>query len=163
MKKMSIMILTAALLACSCMIACAEDKPKAQKSRKDITKEDLVSHIEGRLDTMEEALNLIPGLKKENNASGMSFYSYNGVKLKDLDRDTLDKLFSRVQNEGVRIQTERLNKQLEGIRQAHQAQVAAQQVSRIPRVIQPPPQPPSSQAQHQIPSVPQPPPEPPKR
>lgn len=132
-----------------------------------MTKEELLVHIKERLRVTEEIADFIPGLKKEKDPAGALYYTYNGIRIDDLDRDTLDKLFGRIQTESVRINTERINKQLESIRQAQQAQQAAQQAARIPAVVQVPPQPPkipqAPPTQAQIPKVPQLPPQPPKK
>ena len=171
MKKIFIMILAVTLLASSSLTACAKDKSQEEavkKSRKNLTKEELVTHIKGRLDAVDEILDFISELKRGRDPSGTFSYTYNGMRVEELDRETLDKLFLRVQNEGSRIQAERLNKQLENISQAQRAQMAVQQASRVPKVVQPPPQPPRvpstpPQAQNQISRAPQVPPQPPRR
>ena len=118
----------------------------------------------GTLEHEEEILSFIPGLKKEKDAEGKVFYAYQGVKLSDMDRKELDKLFNKVQQEAVRIRTEKLNRQLESIRQAEQATRAAQQAA---RTATPPPQPPKAPAPPpatpQIPKTPPPPPPAPPR
>ncbi|MFH0763434.1 MAG: hypothetical protein V1927_00315 [Candidatus Omnitrophota bacterium] len=135
---------------------------------KEVTKEELLSHMKGLLDHEEGALNFIPELKKVKIGED-NFYTYQGVKLEDIDKEKLMKIFSRIQGEIGRIRTERLNKQLESINQAARASMAAQQAARgsrvaippkPPTVIQPPrvPQPPPAQ-----PQIPKPPPAPPRR
>ncbi|MDP2912635.1 MAG: hypothetical protein Q8N91_01330 [Candidatus Omnitrophota bacterium] len=143
----------------------AEEKTVDNKPAKEITQQEFVQHLEETLDYDDEALGAIPELKKEEGG----FYTYNGVKLEDLDREKLNTVFSRIQNEIGRIRTERLNQQLESIRQAQQANMAAQQAARIPAVFtlppKPPqvPQPPPSPPQIPMtPQVPQPPPNPPQ-
>lgn len=137
--------------------------PKAKKA-KDMTAEELAADITDMLDTDDEIMSFVPGLKKEKDQLGNVFYTYMGLRLERLPREKLENLFRRVRQERVRLRTERITRQLESIRQAQQAAAIAQQASRIPRVVTPPPQPPripSSPAQTQIPKTPQLPPTPP--
>ncbi len=112
----------------------------------------------------DEILNFIPGLKKEKVSDGKDFYTYQGVKIDELDKEKLQELYNKVNNEAVRIRTERLNRQLESINQAHQATIAAQQALRVPRPVAPPPQPPPTNPTVVQPPKPPPmPPVPPRR
>jgi len=140
-----------------------EKADKAKRTRKDLTKEELVQYIKDRLDREEEVLNFIPELKKETDAAGNMYYAYQGVRLENLDKEKLDKLFLRVQNELVRIRTERLNRQLESIRRI-QRLTTQQQVPRVPNVTIPPPTPQiprNPPATIQVPRTPSSPPSPP--
>ncbi len=174
-RKVTVMMIFAVMLVAYCAFS-ADDKSKpaeSAKHRKDFTEEEYVEHINGRLQSMPEILNIIPGLRVEKDASGKEFYTYEGANLKGLDKEKLKKIFVKIQNEATRIQTDRVNKQLESIRQAEQASRAAQQASRqvnIPRpIIQPqavysPPQtPPAPPNVPQPPRPPAPPPAPPRR
>lgn len=138
-----------------------------KEARKDLSNAVVAKLITGTLDHEVKVVNFIPGLKKEKDEAGKNFYTLQGVRLENLNRKELDALFNKIQNEATRIRTERLNAQLESIRQAEQANRAAQQASRISTVTAPPPQPPKAPpippAAQQIPKAPPPPPTPPRR
>jgi len=141
----------------------AEEKTPAKKAtppavEKEPTRKELEEHLKMMLEHDKDVLNFIPELKARKDSSGNVSYAYQGVSLEKLDDKTFRKLYQKTQNELARIRTERLNKQLESIRQAQAASNAAQAASRIPRVVTPPPQPP------QVPKQPPaPPPQPPRR
>lgn len=151
-----------------------EGPVKPRKTRNEMTGPELVERIRNLADQEEEVVNFTPGLKQEKGEDGNTFYTYEGVKLEDLDREKLDKILSRVQNEAVRIRTDRLNRQLESIRMAQQATENAQRASQIrppaisappqqpPRIPQPPQSPPNT-SQTQAPKPPPVPPAPPRR
>lgn len=119
--------------------------------KKAFTKDEIAKHVKEMLDHEEEVINLIPGLKKSMTEKGESFYTYEGTRLEDLDKGTLDKIFSRMNQEVTRIRTERLNKQLESIRHAQQITSAAAGAAKIPT---PPPQPPRIYSGPSVPSTP---------
>ena len=150
MKKGSILLLTAV-----CLISFVSPLFSAEKSRKiskDMTKEELISEIKESLEDEDELLEVMPGIKKLKDASGTAYYEINGTRLEKMDREALRGLFNRVSNEMNKIRTDRINNQLETIRQAQQATAAAQQASKgaysapqlppavpnIPKVYQPP-------------------------
>ena len=164
MTKRTLAILIAAI-ACAFLISCAQaaDKP-VKEPRKEFTKEEIVTHMKGILDREPNVLNFVQGLERAN-AGGESFYTYQGVKLEELDKEKLNKLFSRIKNEAVRIRTERLSRQLESINQAN---IIAQQAARNAQVPVPPPQPPKiiqppniPKTPPALPQIPKPPPTPP--
>ena len=146
----------------------AEKDEKSPKQKKEFTKAELLEHIKGTLDYTKEVLNFVPGLKMVTDAASKTGYTYNGMKLEDMDKERLEKLSVRINNEVTRIRTERLNKQLEAIRQAEQASRQARQAvntntyqpPRPPTYTQPPPAPPAAA---QPPKIPTPPPAPPRR
>jgi len=136
--------------------------PKVAPPKKAYTREEMIADIKEILDDEEEILNLIPGLKKTTTEKGESFYTYEGLKPEELDKEKLGKIFYRVRQEATRIRTNRLNEQLENIRRNQRLTApAGGGVSRVPalptqppRILQPPP------AQ---PQIPKPPPAPPRR
>ena len=128
-------------------------KTEAANPRKELTKAEIIEHLKGNLDRMEEILNLIPGLNKETDPAGNVAYIYQGKSLEDLDKVELRKLYARVNNEAVRIRTEKLNKQLEGIRRANEITRQAQQVVPAPKIPAPPPNPPAIYTPPQPPSA----------
>ena len=115
------------------------------------SKEDIAQRIKGMLEAVPEAANFIPELKlsldKDKNIVAIK-YKIDGIfkDITEIDKETLIKIHGRISNERVRIQTERIQRQLNAAR-------AAQNVPRPPQVYTPPPAPPR---------VPTPPPTPPK-
>jgi hypothetical protein len=142
-----------------------------KKSREEVTVAELAEYIGDLMEMEEEAINQIPEMKRVSERDGKSYYTYNGAKLADLDMETINKLYNRVQAEITKIRTDRIQRQLDNIRQAQQATQAAQQASRaaetvrlqqqVPRVSTPPPTPPSQPPTP--PRTPSPPPQPPRR
>lgn len=137
----------------------AQEKAK-EKEVKEPTKEDFLLRLKMMLEHEDEIIGFVPGLKKEKDAQGVVSYTYKGARVEDLNDKDLRTLYAKVQNELNRIRMERLNKQLEAIRQAEQSRRAAEQASKAPRVMTPPPQPPRTPPQP--PSTPKPPPAPPQ-
>lgn len=139
--------------------AVSEPAPNLPLPKKTYSKEEMTARIKNILDTEEELLNFIPGLKKAATEKGESFYTYEGLKLEELDKKKLSKIFTRVRQEATRIRTSRLNSQLENIRRNQQLTAAAG--GGAPRVPVMPPQPPRVYTPPSIPpappSVPQPP------
>lgn len=142
-----------------------EKKPAGPppKKRKDMTKTELAADIKKNLEQEDSIMNMVPGLEKKADPDGKEYYSYQGTRLEDLDKDTLDKIFGRVRNEALRLRTDKLNRQIETVRRASAVTVAA------PRVPAPPPVPPAvsnvpnTSREAQPPSRPAAPPAPPRR
>ena len=137
----------------------AQEKMKARPSFEDMTNDEIIDRIKYSLEAMPEIMNFIPDLsitKKEDGEVESIQYKQDGVSkdLKDLDKDTLRKLYGRVNSERVRIQTERIQRQLDAIR-------ASQNIPKPPTTYTPPtppriptlpPSPPK------VPNIPKPPP-----
>ncbi len=97
-------------------------KPQApMKTAKDMTQPELVSYVKDTLGREEDVAKFIPELKKEKDSAGNVFYTYQGTKLENLDKEKLEKVVGRVRNEAVRIRTEKLNKQMATIKRAQAA------------------------------------------
>jgi len=146
-------------------IAPAKEAKKTEapkKERKDMTKDELVADITKNLDREDAILNLVPGLEKKSDPDKKEYYTYQGKRLEDLDKDTLDKIFGRVRNEALRLRTDKLNRQLETVRRANAMTATVPQVPRspVPPTVNVPPQVPRSV---QPPSRPPAPPAPPRR
>ena len=133
----------------------AESKPSIDKRTKrpplaEISEKELRERITYMIGTMPAVLDFIPELKattdEEGNASDVR-YKIQGVwqDLGTLDKETLIKIHSRLSSERTRLQTERIQRQLESVR-------AAQNISRQPQIFTPP----------TAPVVPTPPPAPPR-
>ncbi|MGB2629850.1 MAG: hypothetical protein WBD24_04655 [Candidatus Omnitrophota bacterium] len=124
--------------------------PPEKKTRPMLPKAKMLENIERRLKVYPQIIDIIPSLSRgEDTEEGEPRYYHASsegvlVDLKDLDKDTLYKLFVRVNHEATRIHTERL------VRQIQQQEQLMRSIRSIPRPPQQPVQPPS------------PPPEPPK-
>jgi hypothetical protein len=137
---------------------------EVKDEKKEPTRAELVEHLKMALEHQDEVLGFIPELKKEKDAKGNIDYLYKGKRIEDIDEKSLHNLNSKVRNELARMRAERLNRQLESIRQAGEASRAAQAGSRVPHVVTPPPQPPQVPRQPPSPpQIPKPPAQPPRR
>lgn len=94
-----------------------EDEAVARKARKDMTTEELIADIKDSVEGEEEILNFIPSLKRSKGADGKNVYMFNEVKIEDLKREDLEKLSINVGQVSTRLHTERIQNQLETIRQ----------------------------------------------
>ncbi|MBP7055925.1 MAG: hypothetical protein KBB52_03645 [Candidatus Omnitrophica bacterium] len=140
-----------------------------------MTKEELLKDITEELMGEAEIFDYIPQLKPEKDAAGNKVITYEAkgrrVKLEELDRDTLAKLYTMVNQVSTKINVDRINQQLETIRQTQNIQ----RITQPPTVVTAPPRPPQVQTlpspppqappttPPQVPRVPQPPPQPPRR
>ncbi|MBI5143741.1 MAG: hypothetical protein HZA30_01555 [Candidatus Omnitrophica bacterium] len=155
----------AAILICmffeaSTLLFCEEKKelPPKPITAKEMTKDEILSELKENLEEEEELFDFIPELKKKKNEKeGSYFYTYQDVKLEDLDKEKLEKILQRVHNQLTIIRTDRIVRQLETIRRAQNIVTRPPQVPAAPtppRQVQTPPTPPRTQS---------PPPTPPKR
>jgi hypothetical protein len=138
-----------------------------------MTKEELVRDIKEELASEEDIATYIPQLKVGKDAEGKQSVTFElkkgePVKLEDLDKEMLINIYGSVNQAATKINVDRINEQLESIRQIH----AVQQITRPPQVISRPPQPPqppnyqvpsASNAQRQPPPPPPPTPQPQRR
>ncbi len=144
-----------------------KEKPTGQiaskaKKTKDMTVQELADSIAEVLDDSDEVMSYVPGFKQEKGPDGKEYYTYKGVKLEKVEKEKLAAMYSRVRRERTRLNTERINRQLETIRQAQQAANIANQASRAAAVTMPPAQPPRPPAMPpQTVQPPRPPPTPP--
>jgi hypothetical protein len=112
------------------------------KVKSELTKPEMIERIQKNLDSFNEIVGLVPGLKKETDAKGKVSYTYQGSKLEDLSKEQLAKVYSRVNNEAVRLRTDRLNKQLATIRRAEQITKQTRQSNPVYKAPTKPYQPP---------------------
>ena len=142
---------------------------KDEKKLSPITDAELRDHITELLDNESDVTEAIPNLKRAEGG-----YLYQGVRLNDMTREGLDKLYKAVINEVGRIRAERLNIQMQQIAQTNRTASMRQQSAlppalptpppQPPKVVQPPPPPPPVPPQVFNPPKPQtPPPAPPRR
>lgn len=139
--------------------AALETEPAPDEKKRspweDMTEEEIRERIKNMIEISPEVVNFIPGLKVTFDEDGEILkitYEVEGLAkdLKELDKEALIRLHNRLNSERVRIQTERIQRQLDASR-------AAQRVHRTP---QPPPTPPRI---HRPPPTPTTPPAPPRR
>ncbi len=123
----------------------AEEKeiaPKKPVSRvqRDLTKEEKIEVINDNLYLYGDEISVrIPNLVKGTDKKGNIIYKFKKesgevVDFKDLDDETLSNLYRRVVNEAVLIRTDRINTQLQQLRQIQRPP----QAPKPPPVIQPP-------------------------
>ena len=143
MKKMRIttLVMCLIILSAPCIFSAEEKGKEAEKPApvKEMTEGELAKRINDNLDNLPEILSFLPGVKKETDEAGGASYSYNGKRIKDLSKEELSKLSSRVSNEAVRARTDRINRQLNATRRAEQVARQGRQMvphrppARIPR------------------------------
>lgn len=137
MRKIKIVLLSIAIIPFLFVTSafCEEKKPapaqQVVKEKKEMTKDEILTELKETLKDEEEILDYIPELKKGISEDGKEFYTYQGARLEDLDREKLEKILGRVNNQAVMIRTERINRQLEVIRQT-------QRIQTPPRIPAPP-------------------------
>ena len=95
---------------------------KAEPAKKELTKSEVLDNLKGKLEHNDEVFDMIPELKAQKDSEGKESYTLKGVKLDDLTKEDLYKLLMRVNQAVTKIQTDRIQKQLENIRQAQNAQ-----------------------------------------
>lgn len=129
----------------------SEEPPilKVQPETKEATKEEMLAELKEDLAYNDEVFDAVPELKAGTGQNGNVVYTYNNAVLDGLSKEDLAKLYSRVRQALVKIRTERIQRQLETIRQAE----------RLPKTVNSPQSPPRVPAAP--PSVPKAPPSPP--
>jgi len=129
----------------------SEEPPisKVQSETKEATKEEMLAELKEDLAYNDEVFDAVPELKAGTGQNGNVVYTYNNAVLDGLSKEDLAKLYSRVRQALVKIRTERIQRQLETIRQAE----------RLPKTVNSPQSPPRVPAAP--PSVPKAPPSPP--
>jgi len=141
-KRISVSTLIAVifLLGASCAMAAPGSQKASAKAPmsgtvKDMTKDEIIKEIADELDNEDEILQVMPQLKKENDAAGKGYYTFNGRRLEDLDNGTLEKLSNNVQTQATMIRANRINEQLETMRNIRRATQAVRPMRTPPRVI----------------------------
>ncbi len=132
-----------------------EAGPKSKD--KEMTREEIIAKLKEDFADNDEVINLIPELKAAKNRAGNTTYVYNGTELEKLSEDDLNGLYIRVRQNLVRIRTERIERQLETVRNINRLQ----SVSTPSQPMQPPRAPSVSPSVPKVPSTPRGPPSPP--
>lgn len=131
------------------------------QSVQDISAEEMISDITDTLNDNEEIIGFIQGLKTDKGPDGKIFFTFNDTKLEKLAKEQLKALYNRVNQERTRLSTERIQEQMETIRQAQQATNISSQAA-MRNISVRPPQPPPSAPQTQNVQPPKAPPAPPQ-
>src|SRR3989338_8713809 len=63
----------------------AESQIQKTEERKEPTREDLIERLKATLEHEDEIMGFIPGLKKEKDVKGNIIYTYQSIKIEDLD------------------------------------------------------------------------------
>lgn len=157
--KISIIFLLACFLSVRALSA--GEKPPEGSPFESLSQEEIAQRIKYMLEAVPESAQFIPELKITHDDEGSILdvaYNVDGIfeNIEKLDKDVLIRIHNRINNERVRIQNERIQRQL-------QAQRAGQNIPKPPPPAYIPPsvpKPPS--APPKIPSPPAPP-APPRR
>jgi len=140
----------------------------------EFTEDDIIERITIIVESIPETVSYIPELKTtfgEDRKILQLEYEIEGIfkNITELDKETLLKIYSRLNNERTRLQTERLMRQLESIRAAQEAVNRTRTIGPGSAPVTPPvpvtppkvpPVPPAPVTQPKVPPVP---PAPPKR
>ena len=120
----------------SSQAAASKDRSKAQPKEKEMTKEEMLTELKEDLADNDEVFGAVVELKAKTGQNGNAVYTYKDTALDELSKEDLAKLFTRVRQALVKIRADRVQKQLETIRQAERLQRPANppQPPRIPVV-----------------------------
>lgn len=139
-----------------------EDESVARKARSKMTREELLADIKYDVESEEDILDYIPSLKKSKDADGNDVLTFNGVKIGDLNRADLEKLSVTVGQVSTRVRTDKIQRQMETIRQTQALAGGARSPTGMPRGAAPiasppslPPAPPVTTRPPQPPQTPQ--------
>jgi len=123
-----------------------EEAAEGKKKPREIpySKEEMIEVIKKRLTTFQQILYMIPGLSMEKAPEGEVEYFYEAqekpgtkpLSLSELDKDTVYKIFVRVNNEATRLQTERLMQQLQQQENLMRTIQQQQNIQRQQQIIQ---------------------------
>lgn len=118
----------------------SEEKVPLKSPFDSLARAEIIERIEYMLEITPEAAYAIPelelGVDKEGNVTKIK-YNVDGMfkDIKLLDKDTLGRIHSRVANERTRIQSERIQSQLEAARAAQTAPVVPPRVHMAPAAL----------------------------
>ena len=105
---------------------------------KEFTRDELLTMIRDDIDSEDEILVYIPGLKKKKGVQGETIITYaiegQDTQLENLKEEDLRKLFSAVQNCVARLRNERIQRQLESIQQVQNMQRTQQAVQNMQNI-----------------------------
>ena len=116
---------------------------KAQPKDKEMTKEEMLSELKEELADNDEVFDAVPGLKVGTDQNGNAVYTYKNTALDELSKEDLANLYGKVGQAIASIRTDRIQKQLEVIRQVERLQKMTNP-PQPPRTFTTPPSPPST-------------------
>lgn len=96
----------------------AKDMPKD----KEVTREEMLAELKEDLSDNDEVLDVIPELRSISGQGGNAMHTYKNTPLDDLSKEDMADLYGRVRQALVKIRTDRVQKQLETIRQVNRLQ-----------------------------------------
>ena len=141
--------------------AVSSDKVETPKKRiavKDMTREDMVDELKTDLADNEELFDMMPDIKAGKDDKGVNYFTINGAKIENLSDEMLKQVFTRVRQAVIKIRTDRIQQQLDMVRQAERAQraVVLPRTPYIPSVARsgPPSQPQSAPKPPSLPPAP---------
>lgn len=105
---------------------------KAEENEKLIQeqKASMGSQIQELLDTDQQILQYVPGLKA-NKVNNKNIYVYNDVELEKLDAETLQGLSNKILTEVSRLRSEVVQQQMDQVKQAQTVQAQLTQVQQV--------------------------------
>lgn len=131
--------------ACFCAETKAPADAKAESAKKTMTREETISALKDILEGEDEIFNAIPELKVVKDAKGGMSYIYRGIRLEDMSKEDADALMARVHQNLTRLNTERIQMQLENVQRAERLRaVTPPRPPSIPQAVPQPPQTPSN-------------------
>lgn len=134
------------------------ETPKERIAVKDMTREDMIAELKTDLADNEELFDMMPDIKAEKDDSGVNYFTINGTRVEGLSDETLKNVFTRVRQAVIRIRTDRIQQQLDMVRQAERAQrvIAPLRPPQIPSAVRsaPPSQPQSAPKPPSLPPAP---------
>jgi hypothetical protein len=107
------------------------------KSFKDMSVSELASYVKETVNSERGIGAMIPGFASADDKSGTAVYTYNGIAIDKLDKETLEKLCGRIGNQLTVTRTERLTRQLDNIRRIDAASRAARNPTGLPKTYAP--------------------------
>jgi len=107
------------------------------KGVKDMTKEEILKRITQLFEINPNLIKVVPGIESVKDEKGSIVYNYvtkdgKKTRLEDIDKDTLDLIYMKIQNEYNRISTEQTMKQMKEIRRIQELNRQTKALNRNP-------------------------------
>lgn len=131
----------------------AIQKAKPGDKEREKTREEMLAELKEDVAGEDEIFTSIPELKAQAGQNGSAIYTYKNTALDELSKEDMTDLYRRVRQALTKIRADRIQKQLEMIRQ----------VEAIQRTVKPPQAPRVPAAPPSVPRTPPPPPPAPQR
>lgn len=137
----------------------AKEIPPPAPAKKEFTKEEMLEDIKDDLEAHEEIIVSISGLKAEKDNEDKVIYTFNNVKIEEMSGEDLQPLFKKVRQFAIKLNTERIQRQMETVERAQVVGNVARGGATTPSK---PPTPPQTPKISSVPSGPPSPPSPPR-